>query len=164
MSDIQDKPLTPAIKLEKWGAGAWVDEPDHLAFEHVGMSCILHRHPSSGHWCGYVAVPPGHPWHGKDGYSENQEIGLEVHGGPTYGDKCDGEICHVAKPGEPDDVWWIGFDCAHSGDLAPCSVKMDARLGFDHRFRSRDSYKTIDYITQETKRAAEQARDKATAT
>lgn len=28
-------------------------------------------------------------------------------------------VCHVAGDGEPDNVWWFGFDCAHSGDLSP---------------------------------------------
>jgi hypothetical protein len=28
-------------------------------------------------------------------------------------------ICHSPGLGEPDDVWWFGFDCAHSGDLVP---------------------------------------------
>lgn len=28
-------------------------------------------------------------------------------------------ICHVAEPGEPDCVWWLGFDMAHLGDLMP---------------------------------------------
>lgn len=28
-------------------------------------------------------------------------------------------ICHVPEPGRPDNVWWFGFDCAHSGDLCP---------------------------------------------
>ena len=28
-------------------------------------------------------------------------------------------ICHIPDQGEPDDVWWLGFDCLHGGDLAP---------------------------------------------
>src|SRR5690606_18441494 len=28
-------------------------------------------------------------------------------------------VCHVADAGEPDHVWWFGFDCAHCDDLSP---------------------------------------------
>lgn len=28
-------------------------------------------------------------------------------------------ICHVPGEGEPDDVWWFGFDCAHASDFCP---------------------------------------------
>src|SRR5215510_304522 len=28
-------------------------------------------------------------------------------------------ICHTPSPGEPDNVWWLGFDCCHLGDLYP---------------------------------------------
>ncbi len=28
-------------------------------------------------------------------------------------------ICHIPLEGRPDNVWWFGFDCAHSGDLCP---------------------------------------------
>lgn len=50
---------------------------------------------------------------------------LDVHGGITFTAFCDeahGEgrgICHIPAPGEPDRVWWFGFDCAHYNDLSP---------------------------------------------
>ena len=50
-----------------------------------------------------------------------------MHGGLTYVDHCqEGEdeavtICHIPAPGEPDNVWWAGFDCAHAGDLSPAN-------------------------------------------
>jgi hypothetical protein len=52
-------------------------------------------------------------------------LAIEVHGGLTFADECaPGDdpsrgICHVPDPGEPDHVWWFGFDCAHAGDFAP---------------------------------------------
>ena len=30
-------------------------------------------------------------------------------------------ICHVPLPGRPGDVWWLGFDCAHGGDVSPAT-------------------------------------------
>lgn len=99
-----------------WDSGPWDDEPDRIEWRSQGMPCLIVRN-GSGALCGYVGVPPGHPWHGK-GYDYAD---ASVHGGLTYADKCQagGHICHVARPGEPDDVWWLGFDCAHSGDVSP---------------------------------------------
>jgi hypothetical protein len=67
-----------------------------------------------GAWCGYVGTPPGHPWRDRDLEGDGAPA---VHGGVTYQAPCHGDVCHVPSPGEPDDVMWIGFDCAHAGDL-----------------------------------------------
>lgn len=146
------KPLPP---------GPWHSEPDHVDFEHEGLACILHRGPS-GAWCGYVAVPPGHAWHGKDyGEVESSNPDLRVHGGLTYSDKCQGSICHVAKPGESDDVWWLGFDCAHHLDLGFWDlVDMGgAASRVDHpEFGWVASYRSVDYVRRETMKLAEQAK------
>jgi hypothetical protein len=32
-------------------------------------------------------------------------------------------ICHLPAPGEPDHVWWLGFDCAHAGDFSPAYTR-----------------------------------------
>lgn len=120
----------------RWEAGPWEDEPDKLEWrdESTGLPCLIVRGPV-GALCGYVAVSPGHPWHGKhyDGCD------ADVHGGLTYSDKCAGAICHAAKPGEPDDVWWLGFDCAHLGDFIP---------GIRDRFEA-TTYKDIAYVRRE---------------
>ena len=99
--------------------GPWSSEPDRLEWRHAGLPCLANRN-DGGAWCGYVAVPPGHPLHGV-GYDDEPIWGLDLpsHGGLTYANACAGDICHVPKPGEPDDVWWFGFDCAHGGDLRP---------------------------------------------
>jgi hypothetical protein len=57
--------------------------------------------------CGYVRIPKGHPWHGKD----YNDLNCDVHGGLTFAEAdmpCD-------EPGD-DDAWWVGFDCAHGFD------------------------------------------------
>lgn len=171
-------------KLEKFGAGPWLDEPDHLEFEHEGTPCIIHRN-SSGAWCGYAAVPPGHPYHGKK-YSDRvpcanrgelplvspiaalvesckEEDGLvsldclvDVHGGLTYSAECGGDICHVAKPGESGDVWWFGFDCSHCDDLTPWMVKFSRERGFRE-----DSgvYRDQRYVMDQTRKLARQLKE-----
>jgi len=129
--------------------GPWNDEPNRVEFEHAGHPCLMVRGPC-GHWCGYAAVPPGHPWHGLDWSDER--LTARAHGGITYSRKCQGDVCHVAKSGEPDDVWWIGFDCAHSGDLVPTTFA----LLKDARWHQGDVYRGVDYVMAECRRLAEQ--------
>lgn len=100
----------------EWGPGPWQDEPDLVEWRHVsGLPCLVVRGPT-GAWCGYVGVPGSHPWFGHE-YGKVDEH--SSHGGLTFSGTCRGDICHVAQDGEPETVWWFGFDCAHAGDLAP---------------------------------------------
>ena len=58
-----------------------------------------------GYACGYVGVPPDHPWYKKD----YDDIEVDVHGGLTWSDNSVGD--------EPaNELWWVGFDPAHYGD------------------------------------------------
>ena len=114
--------------------GPWTGEPDKIQFqdEATGMACLVKR--AGLHLCGYVGVPPGHPFFGlgpgdciapgcgmADCYEGDHSVdsAVRVHGGLTYAAPCQEEhergICHVADPGEPN-LWWLGFDCAHGGD------------------------------------------------
>lgn len=78
---------------------------------------------------------------------------LEVHGGITFSDSChespDGRgICHKPSPGEPEHVWWFGFDCAHAWDVCP---------GRDYSFDSYDSsYRNVDYVRGQCRDLAKQ--------
>lgn len=130
---------------EKWGPGPWQNEPDRLEFEHAGLPCLMVR-SSLGNWCGYAAVPPGHPFHGQ----HYDKPDVEAHGGLTYGGACAGSICHVPKPGEPDDVWWFGFDCAHAYDVVP---EIRHRLG---GIFGGDKYRNVVYVRHQVERLAEQ--------
>lgn len=134
-----------------------------------------------GNWCGYAGVPPGHPWY----QSDYNDVDVSVHGGLTYAEFCDetgGPICHVAKPGEPARVWWLGFDCGHAMDYAPglaaitrkaleASKDSGARLLLDSRryepydhesailagpFEMRDVYRTATYVRAEVDGLAKQ--------
>lgn len=125
-----------------WPPGPWDSEPDREEWRSHGMPCLVVRNDLGG-LCGYVGVPPGHPHHGK-GYDD---VPADVHGGLTYSEKCAGHICHVAQPGEPDDVWWLGFDCVHLGDARPSGHSV--RLG-------NETYKTMAYVRAQTERLAEQ--------
>ncbi len=141
-----------------WPRGQWDDEPDRVEFVAHGLTCLLHRN-HFGAWCGYVAVPSGHPAHGI-GYDDVHELNpeLHVHGGLTYSGVCEGAICHIPKPGEPDDVWWFGFDCAHEFDIVP---RMLVPLsGLDESLHSPlwevGSYKDAYYVHGQTTELAKQ--------
>jgi hypothetical protein len=110
-----------------------------------------------GVWCGYAAVPPGHPYHGK----RYDEVDVEVHGGLTYAAACAGEICHKPAAGEPHDVWWFGFDCGHAWDLAPGYSKVVDEVrnmaGLEPRPRFPDEvYRDAAYVRSEVEQLAEQ--------
>jgi hypothetical protein len=76
----------------------------------------------------------------------NPIVHLSVHGGITYAERCAGHICHVPAPGEPDNVWWLGFDCAHSGDRVP---RMDHARGWEQ-------YRDVRYVRSEVESLASQ--------
>jgi hypothetical protein len=149
---------TEHAKIDRtgWAAGPWDGEPDRVEWRSAaGFPCLLRRVGGHGAWCGYVAVPPGHPYHGVD-FNRVPEA-ADVHGGLTYSDKCGGDICHVPAPGESDDVWWLGFDASHGFDRRP---GMEAQLNSDGYAAwvwygsSSAVYRTVDYMRAECERLA----------
>jgi hypothetical protein len=153
-----------------WGDGPWQSEPDKQQFidEATGLDCLLVRNPWSGHWCGYVGVPEGHPLFGlhydaADDHAAPDDEGyrqFRVHGGLTFADICQegGEetsICHVPAPGRPDRVFWFGFDAAHAGDLRPGDAPLFAKLKMRHN-TLREVYRTAEYMQAECARLAAQ--------
>jgi len=134
-----------------WPAGPWDGEPeDRWEGRHAGFPVLAVRN-HSGNWCGYVGVPPGHPWFRGD----SEHVDAEVHGGLTYAAPCQsngGPICHVPAAGEPDNVWWLGFDCAHWGDIIP-GIDRFRRPGDD----GKEVYRSLAYVQEETRRLADQA-------
>jgi hypothetical protein len=147
------------VDRTRYAAGPWDHEPDRVEFREHGFPCIVLRHESLGHLCGYVGVPKGHPAYGH-GYETDYErdadgdwdfskpiphplSNVSVHGGITYADRCHGRVCHVPQPGESDDVWWLGFDAAHHMDSNPV-------------YRFTGIYRTVDYMRAECALLAEQ--------
>lgn len=136
----------------------WQAEPNRVEFKYKGYHCLVNRaHP--GNLCGYVALPNGHPYYGK----HYEDIDIGVHGGLTYAGACQGDICHVPEEGESDDVWWIGFDCAHSGDLVPETYEMLQSGGIlhDHPFscylnNAYETYKTVAFVKKEIRHMVKQ--------
>ena len=134
-----------------WERGEWDEEPDRVEWRHNGRPCLIVRN-NSGALCGYAAVSEGHPMFGKEDRGT-----LDCHGGVTYNDFCveGGHICHVPKPGEPDRVWWFGFDCAHSGDYSAMSYPEEMRRRY-MRNEQWESYRPIGYVRHGVEKMAEQ--------
>lgn len=153
------------IDRSEWPSGEWDSEPDKLQWqdEATGFACLVHR-SNFGAWCGYVGVPPSHPLHGRFYEDINKNIAnLDVHGGLTFSAACDPQhdeatgrgICHVPAPGEPDSVWWIGFDCAHAFDYSPGLAKYSIIDRSDMPEKFRDVYRNLAYVREETQLLAQ---------
>lgn len=156
-------------------SGVWDNEPDEESGEYKGMKTFIKRRPG-GYLCGYVGIPEGHPWFGKD-YNDQVKVPKAIMERPIDVDKIGAInlLCAVGKSDamkegfldivlaidvhggltyaeknapmeEPDGFWWFGFDCAHAGDLLP---KYD--------WIGRDGiYRDIDFVRQEIKSLADQ--------
>jgi hypothetical protein len=160
------------IDKSTWGVGPWQSEPDKVQWtdEQTGLPCLAVRTPWSGNWCGYVGVAEGHPAFGV-GYGAADKLapedddgyrGLRVHGGLTFADFCqegaeETGICHVPQPGQPERVWWLGFDCAHCDDLSPATfVTAGERYRQVMRSNPRYAYRTLEYVQGECANLARQ--------
>lgn len=123
--------------------------------EHCGLKFHV-IHNGSGYRCGYVRVPLGHPWHGKD-YGD---VDADVHGGLTFAE------ADVPCGNGEDADHWFGFDCAHCFD-APDPALPDNRIGrnpfrelsdaFDFPGGERMEVRSQEYVEAECRRLCEQA-------
>jgi hypothetical protein len=155
------------ICKDGWGDGPWQLECDKVQWMGAaGFPCLIVRGPV-GAWCGYVGVPADHPAVTK----ERDDLEVSVHGGLTFGpepcmhaDEAKG-VCHKPEPGEPDNVHWYGFDCAHAGDWCPTSYAYGSRNpdymqlcgpGAPTGWGTAVAYRDVAYVTQECERLAEQ--------
>lgn len=86
---------------------------------------------------------------------------IDIHGGLTYSGGCSGNICHVVAEGEPDTVWWFGFDCAHFMDLCPKMEMRRRQLNLPMAAAreaglQEDVYRDVAYVTAECASLAKQ--------
>ena len=140
----------------------------------------IHKHDSLGHLCGYIAVPPSHPWYGK-----HHPDDVYCHGGVTFananvygheavvgwlnerlrihGNSPDSMFNRILRDEQDHtgqqkkfphlldvDCWWLGFDCAHAEDALPGR----SHLGGEYRDR--------DFVFAEIENLVRQAGDLVT--
>jgi hypothetical protein len=133
---------------------AWVDAE-------TGLGCIMLRQ-EDGTISGYCGIGPDHPLFGFKADAVPIGISTIVHGRVTYGKACEvnrfanvpsGEprkeryaVCHTTRTRLVqdyrtvqttqdefhDDLWWLGFDTSHPGDLIPKKPR-DRRKGDVYR-------------------------------
>ena len=139
-------------------------EPNRETFTYEGYKCLIVRHPEFGHLCGYVGIPEGHKYYKK----HYDDVPLEVHGGLTFSDFWEDEN---------DNLWYLGFDCAHAWDLSPFMHKRDREIynsqprskywinGVEHEYKERDlgaelmkheTYRDIEYVRIQCKKMVKQ--------
>jgi hypothetical protein len=137
--------------------GPWDDEPDRLEWRWYGLPCLMVRSFTMGSWCGYVAVSPGHPLHGKH---PDEIDDVYVHGGISYAESCQGDVCHVPRKGEPDNVWWLGFDCGHGHDISPAFEASMGMFSSGYALPTTGpwkwTYKDVAYVKKQVRRLAKQ--------
>lgn len=130
----------------------WVDEPDTEDGEHAGYPYALRRHSTFGCWLGYVTVPYGHPWYGKD-YDDPVLEHVAVHGGLTFADYKDDGL-----------GWTVGFDCGHGFDLMPGLMDNEVMKRTQRMTRGTPfpiTYKDIEFARRQARRLCKQAADAA---
>lgn len=105
-----------------------------------------------------MGVAEGHPWYGK-GYSD---VDAYAHGGLTFANKCQpGEdesrgVCHIPAPGEPDHVWWFGFNCAHAWDRSQQDEMYAKTRVYPFTAYCDETYKPSAYVQRECAELAAQ--------
>ena len=141
------------IDKSDWGDGPWQNEPDEMSWSFGDVLCRIVRNPHGGSLNGYISVPKSHPWYETE---QDSLYDLDVHGGVTFA----GRFAHSthATPTEADlEVWWIGFDCAHSGDRSPGFEALGRQRGSPWPIFGNDTYKHIEYVRREVEMLARQA-------
>lgn len=137
---------------------AWVDAE-------TGLGCIMLRQ-KNGTISGYVGIGPEHPLFGFEADAVSVAVSNVVHGGLTYGKACEVNrfarvawgkprkerytVCHTTRVRTVqdyrtvqttedefhEDLWWLGFDTDHPGDLVPNSRYGEGRKDDVYRDQS----------------------------
>lgn len=151
-----------------WGPGAWQKEPDKLQWQDkaTGLPCLIVRN-RMGALCGYVGVAKGHPDYRKDYHSIRVNVHRE---GLSFSGFCQSSpdesrgVCHVPDPGEPDHVWWLGFDCGLRHDLAPALTAYFKRTAPElvgNPLSNGGTYRNLAYARKEVRSLAAQLKARA---
>lgn len=139
------------IDKSAWADGEWQHEPDRMEWVYLGFPCLIVRQDES--WlCGYVGIPPTHPYYGKD-IEDNELKFMQVHGKITLSEASQQSndpraVCHQLLP-TTDDYWWLGFDCSHSEDVFPIILTV-------YTFQNTASYKNLEFVKNQVEYLAQQ--------
>ena len=131
---------------DRWVRGIWDHEPDKAVWRHQDKICMIVRN-NFGALCGYAGVLKDHALFDAH-YDDDalKEVSWSIHGMLTYSGRCGGNVCHVADREEEEEVYWFGFDCAHTCDFIPLYSLKD----------STHDYKDFEYVAREVEKLSEQ--------
>ena len=121
----------------------WEGEPDNAEWvdAETGLCGHIMRNEITHTLCGYVGVTSGN----LVGVDYNRlDMGYSPHGGLTYS-------------GREGNVWWFGFDCAHSEDFLP-GIYIKMRM-VNHKGKASwpptTNYRTWEFVDAEIQRMME---------
>lgn len=126
-----------------WPSGPWDNEPDYIEpFDLPGgmVGCCFRGHAT---WCGYVALPVGHPLDGA-GYGDVDYGQVDPHGGLTFDRRLETGWRIFGDRPDLAGRWVFGFDCNHYGDGGP------------HRSDYDTIYRSASFTRREVERLAAQ--------
>ena len=119
--------------LERHPGKPWDEEPDAAKVVHGDTPIVLLRNPFYV-WCGYIGLTADHPLYQADYYDAWELFDNYGFGDVTYS----GFHTGCAEITGMDLLWWVGFDCGHAGQYAPCLP-----IGIGH-----EVYWTIDHAAE----------------
>ena len=126
--------------------GVWMREPDFVAWQAYGLSCLAIRDMRLGIWRGFVGVTKDHPAFSKtllEMLTFEWGVNLNVHGGITVAGKLPIKYKELNK-----NTWWVGFECGQGEDLLPL-VKMDITDPILSQINGLQTYKDLKYVRKE---------------
>ena len=96
----------------------WGHEPNKVEWVDIstGLVCLAKRNRKTGAWHGYVGIPHDHVWFSNRFISDGD---MPVHGGIKYVGMLQRGNWHEPGPGDPGNVWWVGFSCSDVHDRLP---------------------------------------------
>ena len=133
-------------KLDLFGPGEWIDEPDQVLFNHEHVTCEVIRH-SNGFLIGLCRLPKDHSW----SCEPLQKIKVEVHGKKFIFKTVNEE--------------YVGFSCDMVGDVIPswnCKDKLIHQvldcMEVDEE-RKEAVYRNLAFVSDQCRKLADQIID-----
>jgi len=117
----------------------WETESNLERWTYREHDCVVLRIENLGHLCGYASFH-------KEDISKIDTTEIHVHGGVTY----ESSGLHIVDPDSK--KYWIGFDCAHYGDLVPSMSEKGLSVGHE-------TYRNIEYVKNQTEQIVDSAID-----
>lgn len=121
-----------------------------------GFRCVIIG-SYMGHRCGYIAIPKNHKLYEK----HYDDIDIDVHGGLTYSEYSRGGYPVETK----EQVWWIGFDCAHYCDAKDLDLiksfgeenkEIKTMLEVEAKYPTGGDVRTMEYVENQLIEAVKQ--------